>query len=105
METTSTFSLSSLLDPRFKMLGFQNPANAESTVRRMKSECAALLRNSPIEEQPSTSSAQPEPSASSQAIDLWKLLDMDAEEARTSRNATADAIVKVQRYLAAPPLE
>ncbi|TWW69508.1 hypothetical protein D4764_18G0003140 [Takifugu flavidus] len=29
----------------------------------------------------------------------------DAEEARASRNATADAIVEVQRYLSAPPLE
>ncbi|TWW61045.1 hypothetical protein D4764_05G0011350 [Takifugu flavidus] len=38
-------------------------------------------------------------------IDLWKLLDRDAEEARASRNATADAIVEVQRYLSARPLE
>ncbi|TWW54507.1 hypothetical protein D4764_0190350 [Takifugu flavidus] len=38
-------------------------------------------------------------------IDPWKLLDRDAEEARASRNATADAIVEVQRYLSAPPLE
>ncbi|TWW53090.1 hypothetical protein D4764_0012630 [Takifugu flavidus] len=36
---------------------------------------------------------------------LPKLLDRDAEEARASRNATADAIVEVQRYLSAPPLE
>uniref|UniRef100_A0A674N5B4 HAT C-terminal dimerisation domain-containing protein n=1 Tax=Takifugu rubripes TaxID=31033 RepID=A0A674N5B4_TAKRU len=106
IETTSIFSLSSLLDPRFKTLGFQSPSNAESAVHRLKSECAALLRNAPTQEDPpSTSTAQPEPAASSQVIDLWKLLDRDAEEARASRNATADAIVEVQRYLSAPPLE
>ncbi|XP_056879562.1 uncharacterized protein LOC130520027 [Takifugu flavidus] len=98
--------LSSLLDPRFKTLGFQSPSNAESAVHRLKSECAALLRNAPTQEDPpSTSTAQPEPAASSQVIDPWKLLDRDAEEARASRNATADAIVEVQRYLSAPPLE
>ncbi|XP_056871243.1 zinc finger BED domain-containing protein 4-like [Takifugu flavidus] len=106
IETTSIFSLSSLLDPRFKTLGFQSPSNAESAVHRLKSECAALLQNAPTQEDPpSTSTAQPEPAASSQVIDPWKLLDRDAEEARASRNATADAIVEVQRYLSAPPLE
>ncbi|XP_056880575.1 uncharacterized protein LOC130529985 [Takifugu flavidus] len=106
IKTTSIFSLSSLLDPRFKTLGFQSPSNAESAVHWLKSECAALLPNTPTEEDPpSTSTAQPEPAASSQVIDLWKLLDRDAEEARASRNATADAIVEVQRYPSAPPLE
>lgn len=37
--------------------------------------------------------------------DLWKCLDKDAEDARKSKNATADAIVEVQRYLSAPPLD
>ena len=32
-------------------------------------------------------------------------MDRDAEAARASRNATADAIVEVQRYLSAPPLK
>ncbi|XP_029704352.1 zinc finger BED domain-containing protein 4-like [Takifugu rubripes] len=106
IETTSILSLSSLLDPRYKTLGFQSPSNAESAVHRLKSECAAWLRNAPTEEDlPSTSTAQPEPAASSQVIDLWKLLDRDAEEARASRNATTDAIVEVQRYPSAPPLE
>lgn len=34
---------------------------------------------------------------------MWKLLDGDAEEARTSRNVIADAIVEMQCYLSAPP--
>ena len=37
-------------------------------------------------------------------MDLWALFDREAEEARTSRNATADATVEIQRYLAEPPL-
>ena len=34
---------------------------------------------------------------------LWETLDRDASEARTSRNATADATVEVQRYMTDPP--
>ncbi len=67
VETPSIFSLVTLLDPRFKTLGFHNPANAKSAVCRLKSECAASIRNSPCEKEPSTSTqAQPEPAASSQ---------------------------------------
>ena len=35
---------------------------------------------------------------------LWETLDRDASEARTSKNATADATVEVQRYMTDPPL-
>jgi len=38
-------------------------------------------------------------------LNLWETLDRDASEARTARNATADATVEVQRYMTDPPLE
>lgn len=117
-----------MLDPRF-----ESPVNAESLVRRLKLECAAPLRDATVEEErPSTSRPQPEPAASSQSTksidfgliavtafihvwtkiyapfsvtDLWKVLDREAAEARTSQNVTAAATVEVQRYLATPPLD
>ncbi|KAJ4949705.1 hypothetical protein JOQ06_021214 [Pogonophryne albipinna] len=66
------------------------------------------IQSTPTDEQPSTS-AQPAPASvdnpSSTGLNLWETLDRDASEARTARNATADATVEVQRYMTDPPLE
>ena len=37
-------------------------------------------------------------------VDLWASFDREADQARSIRNATADATVEVQRYLTDPPL-
>ena len=56
-EATTALYLSTLLDPRFKTIGFINPIQAQVSVRRLTAECAEIIRQMP-EEQPSTS-AQP----------------------------------------------
>ncbi|XP_030584252.1 zinc finger BED domain-containing protein 1-like [Archocentrus centrarchus] len=103
VEMTSLNSMATLLDPRFKTHGFHSPNNCDTAVKRLKGECAALMKATTPE--PSTSVApQPAPAEASTGINLWKLLDNDAEDARKWKNATADAIVEVQQYLPAPPL-
>ncbi|XP_077097966.1 E3 SUMO-protein ligase ZBED1-like [Siphateles boraxobius] len=111
-ENQTALTLSTLLDPRFKTIGFYNQVQAQASVRLLTAQCSQLIRytpshDSPTEEQPSTS-AQPAPAnvenPSSTGVNLWETLDRDASEARRARNATADATVEVQRYMTDPPV-
>ncbi|MEQ2305608.1 hypothetical protein AMECASPLE_039544, partial [Ameca splendens] len=69
---------------------------AQEAVRRLKSECTALIASSeaslphPLDAGEGTSSSS----------ELWCLLDGTVDKKRGSSNATADAIVEVERYLA-----
>ncbi|CAJ1059692.1 zinc finger BED domain-containing protein 1-like [Xyrichtys novacula] len=56
-EDSTACNLATLLDPRFKMIGFHNQGRAHATMRRLVSECASVMRTSL---QPSTTN-QPEP--------------------------------------------
>ncbi|XP_051244075.1 zinc finger BED domain-containing protein 4-like [Dicentrarchus labrax] len=105
-ENQTALNLSTLLDPRFKTLGFYNQVQAQSSVKRLTAQCSQVIRDTPTEEQPSTSD-QPANVGNppSTDINLWATLDRDASEARRARNATADATVEVQRYMVDPPLE
>ncbi|XP_033998009.1 zinc finger BED domain-containing protein 1-like [Trematomus bernacchii] len=111
-ESQTALTLSTLLDPRFKTIGFYNQVQAAASVKRLTAFCTQLRKNAqpdtPTEEQPSTS-AQPAlanvDNPSSTGLNLWETLDRDASEARKARNATADATVEVQRYMTDPPLE
>lgn len=97
-ESLSVMTLATLLDPRFKTVGFFSPLKASEAVKRLKSECAAEMRNhepDPTREPSPSHGSKPDSGHS-----LWKPLDMEVEENRTTSNATADSIVEVQRYLA-----
>uniref|UniRef100_A0A669B7A9 HAT C-terminal dimerisation domain-containing protein n=1 Tax=Oreochromis niloticus TaxID=8128 RepID=A0A669B7A9_ORENI len=108
LETMSVMTIATLLDPRFKAVGFCSQTNAQAAVRRLTAECATIIENEkdqimPVPPIPSTSS-QPEPATSSATQSgggLWDLLDSHMVE-RQVRNATADATVEVQRYMADP---
>ncbi|XP_041841820.1 zinc finger BED domain-containing protein 4-like [Melanotaenia boesemani] len=98
MESLSVMTLATLLDPRFKTVGFFSPQRATEAVKRLKSECAAEMRShepDPAEEPSSSHGSEP-----SSGHNLWKPLDMEVEESRRTSNTTADSIVEVQRYLA-----
>ncbi|KAL0151887.1 hypothetical protein M9458_052807 [Cirrhinus mrigala] len=56
-ETMSVMTLATLLDPRFKTIGFCSQSNAQTAVRRLTAECAAMIRAA--ENTPSTSSQIP----------------------------------------------
>ncbi|KAL7374602.1 hypothetical protein ABVT39_003702 [Epinephelus coioides] len=46
LQSMSIMSLSTLLDPRFKSIGFFSPSKAAEAVNRLTTECAAVIRNS-----------------------------------------------------------
>ncbi|XP_048010580.1 zinc finger BED domain-containing protein 4-like [Megalobrama amblycephala] len=111
LENSTVLSLSTLLDPRFKCIGFCSQDKAQYAVRRLTSECAALMRHTLDTPTNPSTSAPLQPAApnvqnpSSTAFNLWKSLDEQATMARTQRNSTVDATVEVQRYMTDPTLE
>ncbi|XP_051797876.1 zinc finger BED domain-containing protein 4-like isoform X2 [Acanthochromis polyacanthus] len=125
-ESSSHLSLATLLDPRFKALGFLNGTKINDAVKKLKSECAAEMRisgppSAPQEDQPGPSSHLPASSMSSVYLfiqnvfgviylhlklimscftdNLWQQLDMEVARTRTSTSVVADAMIEVQRYL------
>lgn len=44
LQSSSIMSLPTLLDPRFKTIGFFSPTKADEAVRRLASECANIIR-------------------------------------------------------------
>ncbi|CAJ1053309.1 zinc finger BED domain-containing protein 1-like [Xyrichtys novacula] len=45
-EDSTACNLATLLDPRFKMIGFRNQGCAQAAMRRLVSECASVMRTS-----------------------------------------------------------
>lgn len=43
LQSMSIMSLSTMLDPRFKAMGFISPAKASEAIKRLTSECAAIV--------------------------------------------------------------
>ncbi|XP_047242663.1 zinc finger BED domain-containing protein 4-like [Girardinichthys multiradiatus] len=91
----STMTVATLLDPRFKTLGFLSRNKVQEAVRRLKSECTALIASS--------EASLPHPSdageSTNNSSELWCLLDETVDQKRQSFNATADAILEVEQYL------
>ena len=58
LESLSVLTLSTLLDPRFKSLGFRSPSKCSEAVSRLKFECAAVIGRTSTEPQPGPSSQQ-----------------------------------------------
>ncbi|KAL2076466.1 hypothetical protein ACEWY4_027930 [Coilia grayii] len=98
-ETAGQHALATLLDPRFKTMGFCNATNHQNAVRKLTGECASVIRQrTPSEPQPSTSTDVP----TSNSSDLWELLDTEVLEKRNIRSASANASVETTRYLTEP---
>uniref|UniRef100_A0A8C8DWR4 HAT C-terminal dimerisation domain-containing protein n=1 Tax=Oryzias sinensis TaxID=183150 RepID=A0A8C8DWR4_9TELE len=100
LEENPVLSLATLLDPRFKTIGFRCQEKAQQAVQTLTAECAALVR--PAADRPAE---RPVSTFCPPAFNLWKSLDDQASMVRTHSNATADATLEVQRYMADPPLE
>ncbi|XP_078023476.1 E3 SUMO-protein ligase ZBED1-like [Epinephelus lanceolatus] len=105
LQSMSIMSLSTLLDPRFKSIGFFSPSKAAEAVNRLTTECAAVIRNSSSSSSSSPPPPQPSTSEVSQPVTqgnkLWRHLDDTVMQAR-GQNVTADATVEVQRYMMEP---
>ncbi|XP_073670235.1 E3 SUMO-protein ligase ZBED1-like [Paramisgurnus dabryanus] len=97
MESISVMTMPTLLDPRFKKLGFLSPGKLQDAITRLKSECVNVIRNSdtpPPAQLPASQAGQ-----STTCGDLWHLLDTTVDNSRRSSSVTADATIEVDRYL------
>ncbi|KAG7468708.1 hypothetical protein JOB18_039589, partial [Solea senegalensis] len=88
-----------LLDPRFKKLGFENATRRQEAVNRLKNECANVIRHEASSAPPgqlqNTRVAQ-----SGGNSELWWLLDDGINSSGSSSSVVADAMIEVDRYLA-----
>ncbi|KAL3967060.1 chromosome alignment-maintaining phosphoprotein 1 [Sarotherodon galilaeus] len=104
IQTMSIMFLATLLDPRFRKLGFLSPARASEAEKRLKAECASVMRASTTS---SSSTPPPQPSTSqtveavSHGNNLWRRLDESIRQTQT-QNVTADANIEAQRYMMEP---
>ncbi|XP_076137405.1 E3 SUMO-protein ligase ZBED1-like [Alosa pseudoharengus] len=97
MESISVMTMPTLLDPRFKKLGFLSPGKLQEAITRLKSECANVIRNSETTPPAQVPASQAGPSTT--CGDLWHLLDSTVDNSRRSSSVTADATIEVDRYL------
>ncbi|CAJ1055558.1 zinc finger BED domain-containing protein 1-like [Xyrichtys novacula] len=95
-ESLSVMTMATLLDLRFKTIGFLSHNRSQEAVRRLKAECSATISNTEVVQLPGPAEAAESTSSSGE---LWSLLDETVDQRRRSSNATADAIVEVKRYL------
>ncbi|XP_038133603.1 E3 SUMO-protein ligase ZBED1-like, partial [Cyprinodon tularosa] len=99
LQSMSILALATLLDPRFKVIGFFSHTKATEAIKRLTSECATMMHSTPSsDETPQASTSQDATGGSK----LWHHLDASVMEARKSKNVTADVTVEVQRYLSEP---
>ncbi|KAK0140929.1 Zinc finger BED domain-containing protein 1 [Merluccius polli] len=99
LQSMSIMSLATLLDPRFKVIGFFSQTKATEAIKRLTSECATIVRAQQSREEIPQASTSHDVTGGSK---LWRRLDTSVMEARRSQNVTADATVEVQRYLSEP---
>ncbi|XP_036066356.1 zinc finger BED domain-containing protein 1-like [Oryzias melastigma] len=99
LQSMSIMSLATLLDPRFKIIGFFSQTKATEAVKRLTAECSTIIRSQQTREDIPQASTSNEVTGGSK---LWHRLDVSVMETRTSQNATVDATVEVQRYLSEP---
>ncbi|XP_052464892.1 zinc finger BED domain-containing protein 4-like [Carassius gibelio] len=103
-ESFRALALATLLDPRFKNVGFGNPAKAQENEKQITLECASLMRSNTATPEPQSTSG---PSSSSSTTtsttetqdSLWELFDSRIHETQAIHSATADATVEVKKYL------
>ncbi|XP_052406871.1 E3 SUMO-protein ligase ZBED1-like [Carassius gibelio] len=108
-ETHSSFGINkcddipTLLDPRFKKLGFLSQGTLQGAISRLKSECATVIRSCGLHSSSSISPPVQLPASSeagqSSNSDLWHLLESTVDHSRMSSSATADATAEVDQYL------
>ncbi|KAM6980877.1 zinc finger BED domain-containing protein 4-like [Aplochiton taeniatus] len=127
VETEPVLALATLLDPRFKVLGFGCQASAQEAVKLLTSECAAhivsaatgpIVSDNSSDEAALSSSAAAvsanSPSTTATAVSapnsssrskgdgsegLWERFDSVVGETQSVQSSAADAAVEVQRYL------
>ncbi|XP_063765467.1 zinc finger BED domain-containing protein 4-like [Eleginops maclovinus] len=104
-EVAGQHALATLLDPRFKTMGFCNTTHQQNGVKKLMAECATVIRQKTPDPAPSddpTPSTSHDAPSTSDSSGLWELLDAQVLEKRKVKSATANASVETNRYLAEP---
>ncbi|XP_067293402.1 E3 SUMO-protein ligase ZBED1-like [Pseudorasbora parva] len=103
VESIRVLALATLLDPRFKTLGFGNQDNAREAERLLTGECASMIR---LTSEKASQAVESSSSSSSQAAqkppssdNLWELLDSRVSETQQHHSYNADATIEVKRYI------
>ncbi|KAK7882934.1 hypothetical protein WMY93_029108 [Mugilogobius chulae] len=98
-ESFRPLALATMLDPRFKTMGFGNPSKAQETEKQLILECATLMEPTTAASEPQAStSAQSTLSPSTAASDnLWELFDSKVRKCSITHSVTADATVEVKK--------
>ena len=101
IEGNYTLAASTLLDPRFKKIGFGDTAACNQAVERLKMEVAAIIdaaNNTSQLSQDNTSGSQ-STSANSSNSRLWSAIDERIIAVTQTRSSTSSAIVAFRAYL------
>lgn len=98
LEKVTALSMATLLDPRFKELGFCSQGCAKTAVDRLTRECAATMQvELPAQAQPQ-SPPRAGPSGQLEDGGLWALLGRHLVAQQQVTSTTASATVEIQRY-------
>ncbi|XP_069009758.1 E3 SUMO-protein ligase ZBED1-like [Embiotoca jacksoni] len=89
LQSMSIVSLATLLDPRFKAIGFFSQTKATEAIKRLTSECATIIRSTQSREEIPQASTSHDVTGGSK---LWHRFDTSIMEARKTQNVTADAL-------------
>ena len=104
LESHYSLAVSTLLDPRFKKIGFGDPSAYNNTVQRLTAEVAAIVatgtQGSSSESRSSTPTTE---NMVPETDELWSFID-DSVAATQSRPSTSDAKVMIRTYTEHPNL-
>ncbi|XP_047103747.1 E3 SUMO-protein ligase ZBED1-like, partial [Schistocerca piceifrons] len=98
LEQSKSIALATLLDPRFKLLAFQNQAAADNTKKQLINIVAQKLEKCrPVGIQPSQS-VEPN-NLATESFSVWGIFDKLVKHAQPQGTVQSCAIVEVQRYI------
>ena len=93
MESHHILAASTLLDPRFKKLGFVDMSAADLCTRRLTDEIAG---KAPSEMEASEATQRAEERGTES---LWHAFDQHVAEVMTKRTSTSDAVIEMHQYI------
>lgn len=102
IEDNQIFAQSTVLDPRFKKHGFQNPIAYNRACTMLKDFAGRISSTNIAESEPNTSLMPPPPKKFRSSI--WDSFDQKISEVLSNTNPIAGGIVEVDKYLEEPIL-
>ena len=94
IEGSYCLAVSTILDPRFKKVGFSDTSACNQSVQRLTSEVASVIASQ-------SNDTTEEPTLPSEADALWSFIDQSVA-ATQSRPSMSDSIIIVKTYLEQP---